>query len=104
MSDIFRNASSTNEREEVLLKQIEFLEKLLGDDEKMRIIGVLSEALHFYADPETYFAIMMVGDSPCGPIIDDFSDDHGHPQLDGNRCGKTAREALKEAFGKESGY
>jgi hypothetical protein len=63
--------------------------------ELMAEIERLREALEFYADPETYFAIACIGDPPCGDFIRDFSDDHGHPQLDGMRYGKRARAALK---------
>ena len=62
--------------------------------EKDAEIERLREALDFYADPETYFGLMVLGDPPCGAFADDFSDDHGHPYLDGPRYGKTARAAL----------
>ena len=54
----------------------------------------LREALAFYADPETYFGIGIIGDAPCGEFVDDFSDDHGHPHMPGHRPGKRARAAL----------
>lgn len=57
----------------------------------------LVAALEFYADPETYFAIMCLGDPPCGEFIKDYSDDHGHPDLVGPRYGKRARAALAAA-------
>jgi cell division protein FtsB len=55
------------------------------------------EALEFYADPETYFGLAVIADPPCGGFAEDFSDDHGHPSLDGNRYGKTARKAFELA-------
>jgi hypothetical protein len=45
----------------------------------------LREALEFYADPETYFAVGFFPDPPCGEFMDDF---------DGQRPGKRARAAL----------
>lgn len=51
----------------------------------------LRDALEFYADPESYFAVMILGDSPCGEIIEDVSDT-GEPL--GWRHGKRARIAL----------
>jgi hypothetical protein len=55
----------------------------------------IRDALEFYANPETYHAIMVMGDSPCGDFVRDLSDDHGHPDYDGPRFGKAARAALK---------
>ena len=34
----------------------------------------LREALEFYADPDTYFAIGFFPDSPCGEFINDFDE------------------------------
>lgn len=61
----------------------------------------LVEVLEFYGDPESYFGLIVVGDSPCGDFLrdvaplsdddaayyDDFRDGGGH-------YGKQAREAL----------
>jgi hypothetical protein len=46
----------------------------------------LREALEFYADPDTYFAIALIGDPPHGPFLDDVGSD-GKP-------GSMARAAL----------
>jgi hypothetical protein len=54
----------------------------------------LREALEFYADPATYFAVGFMADPPCGEFVDDFSDDHGDDDLPGPRAGKRARAAL----------
>jgi hypothetical protein len=58
-------------------------------------VGRLRAALEFYADPDTYFAIGIFADPPCGEFIDDFSE-HGHPEYPAGdmRPGKRAREAL----------
>lgn len=59
----------------------------------------LREALEFYADPDTYFAIaIVVADLPSGPFIDDFDDAHdpGYP-----KPGKRARAALGASVSKE---
>lgn len=32
---------------------------------------IAREALEFYADPGTYFAVAMLGDPPCGPFMDE---------------------------------
>ena len=37
-------------------------------------IAELEEALAFYADPDTYYAIGFFPDPPCGEFMDDFSD------------------------------
>lgn len=33
-----------------------------------------AEALAFYANPDTWFAVGMLPDPPCGEIMDDFSE------------------------------
>ena len=40
------------------------------------------EALEFYADPDSYFAMSFMADRPSGKFADDFSDDHGFNQYD----------------------
>lgn len=36
-------------------------------------IKELEDALAFYANPDSYFAVFIVGDRPCGEFADDFS-------------------------------
>lgn len=57
-------------------------------------VAALKEALEFYADPTTYFAIGFWPDPPCGEFAEDFSEDHGSDEAPGFRPGKRAREAL----------
>ena len=54
----------------------------------------LLDAVRFYADPESYHAIMILPDRPAGAFADDFSDDHGHEFYDREMPGKKAREVL----------
>ena len=54
------------------------------------------EALAFYADPETYFAVGFFPDPPCGDFMEDFSETHL-----GMKPGKRAREALAALAAKE---
>ena len=54
-------------------------------------IDRLKKALYFYANPETYFAVMFLPDPPAGAIMEDFSDTH----ILGYKPGKLARQALK---------
>lgn len=49
------------------------------------------DALQFYADPETYFAIAFIPDPPAGEFMDDFSE----TICLGRKPGKTAREVLE---------
>lgn len=50
------------------------------------------EALEFYAEPDTYFAILFLPDPPCGEFWDDFE------EIDGReRPGKLARATLDGA-------
>lgn len=59
----------------------------------------LIEALAFYADAETYHAIGIFPDRPCGEFINDFSvhEQEIYPEGD-QRPGKRAREALMQWF------
>lgn len=52
------------------------------------------EALGFYADPESYFAVAIAGDPPCGDFAYDFDEQHSRPDM-GPRHGKLARETLR---------
>jgi hypothetical protein len=55
----------------------------------------LAEATDFYADPDTYFAIGIFPDPPCGEFMEDFS--KAERESDGyvrDYPGKRAREAL----------
>lgn len=54
-------------------------------------IEKLLDALCFYADPDTYFAIMIMTDPPCGEFSEDFEEiDEGY------RPGKLARKVLRD--------
>ena len=68
---------------------VDAIRYLLAENERM------AEALEFYADPASYFAIAFIPDPPCGEFMEDFSDDHGDDQLSGYRPGKRARQALE---------
>jgi hypothetical protein len=67
------------------------LKMQLKENERLR------EALEFYADPETYFAIAFLPDPPCGPFIHDTDD------VEPGKPGAVARRALalKACAGKE---
>lgn len=66
--------------------------------------GILLEALHFYADPESYFAVSVIADRPSGGFADDYSDvvKDGWESFNGHdedyRYGKLARETLNKFF------
>jgi len=81
-----------------------FLAKQLAVvEEKLRLSSVenarLREALDFYADPDTYFAIGFFPDPPCGDFMDDFSTTEYIGEFQVKRPGKRARLAL---YGEES--
>ena len=64
-------------------------------------ITKLAEALHFYADPDNYFAIGFFPDRPCGEFIEDFKDDYWEDFGSGivyerPMPGQLAREVLRE--------
>jgi hypothetical protein len=52
----------------------------------------LAKALYFYGNPDTYFATLLVCDSPCGAIVKDSS---GKRSKFSGKLGKRARRALK---------
>ena len=57
------------------------------------------EVIKFYANPENYFAIGFFPDPPCGEFVNDFSEyDYEHPDMDGERPGKRAREFLRDVM------
>ena len=49
----------------------------------------LRKTLEFYANPDTYFAIGLFPDAPCGSFVDDLEEIEGMA-----RPGKRARQAL----------
>lgn len=67
----------------------------VGLEARLRAAEQLAEALRFYADPATYFAIGFFPDPPSGDFMDDFDE----TEL-GTKPGKRARKAL-EAWEKE---
>ena len=64
--------------------------------------GMLWDALDFYADPGTYFAIGFTCDPPNGEFWDDFSVVPGHPLCvnDNQKPGKLARATMNEVVEK----
>ena len=59
--------------------------------DKRRVKSLLN-ALSFYADEDTYFAIGIFPDKPCGDFIKDFSKD----TLGTMRPGKKARKTIEK--------
>lgn len=58
------------------------------------------DALSFYADVDTYFAISVFADRPCGEFADDFTliqelNEAGEVVYERERPGKRARETLR---------
>jgi len=59
-------------------------------------IQKLKDALYFYANPDTYFAIAFLRDHPCGAFMEDFCDKHEMKEYDRPMPGKLARQTLLE--------
>jgi hypothetical protein len=57
-----------------------------------KLCGKLWQALEFYAELSTYFAMTIRADPPCGEFYEDGSEVDGHW-----RPGKLARETLERA-------
>lgn len=64
-------------------------EELAGIEFEPGVIREVIEALGFYADPDTYFAVAFLSDPPCGDFMTDISSVDGKVEP-GNR----ARRAL----------
>lgn len=58
----------------------------------LKLLEQAVEMAEFYGDPETYFAVGVLGDSPCGEFVEDFDE----TEL-GTKPGKRARAFLAEA-------
>lgn len=56
-------------------------------------LEIALDALAFYADPETYHAIMILADKPTGGFDEDLSE---NDYYDYDKPGKRAREAFKK--------
>ena len=56
-------------------------------------VQAILDALTFYADPDTYFAIGFFPDPPCGEFMDDFDEFDSQ-----TKPGAAARKALKAFF------
>lgn len=69
------------------------IERLEAERDRLR------EALSFYASPDTYAAIAVFPDPPCGDFMEDFSEDEFTEGYGRPMPGATARRALKESEG-----
>ena len=63
----------------------------------------LVEALTFYGDPDTYFAVGIFGDSPCGEFVNDIDEvvfvDEDDNEVDRvSKPGKLARTTISSIF------
>lgn len=63
----------------------------------LEALKIAREALEFYADAGTYFAVAMMGDPPCGPFMDEeeWSEDRDLGWKPG-ASGRRALEAMSE--------
>lgn len=63
---------------------------MLTEDERKKAFFFLFGTLEFYADVDTWFAVMLMPDPPCGNIVRDYGyvDDRRKP-------GRRARIALQ---------
>ena len=106
MSDIvkiladFNNLSVEFKKLEAENKRLDKLSDELDEEASKRQLKIfklqdenklLKEALEFYANPETYFAIGFMVDKPCG----EFAEDCSETAL-GMKPGKKARVALSK--------
>ena len=64
-------------------------------------VKILTKALHFYADPNSYFAIGILSDGPCGEFAGDFSTTYDNFGEKTWKPGKLARETIVKVFGFE---
>ena len=71
------------------------MKKPMTDKKKIK---VLLRALHFYADPDSYFAIGILPDRPCGDFADDFETTYDNLGEKVWRPGKLARETIRKVY------
>lgn len=59
------------------------------------LMGYMTDAVAFYADPQQYHAIWIQGDRPCGAFADDVGEveDYDRPMP-----GQLARDTLAKCF------
>jgi hypothetical protein len=72
-----------------LISEIRALEMSIYYASMSETNALILETLIFYADPETYFAVGIFPDPPCGEFMNDFSDTDM-----GFKPGRQARAAL----------
>jgi len=72
-------------------------ERELTYDEVYDKLMIALDALRFYADPGTYFAIAYMPDPPCGDFINDFEETISM----GYKPGKIARKAIQDILEEE---
>ena len=60
----------------------------------MPSVEAMVDALDFYANPETYHGVLIIGDRPCGDFTEDLDDGHGHPDYRRPMPGTRARRVL----------
>lgn len=63
-----------------------------------QMVRDLAEALIFYADPESYFAVGFWFDRPCGDFAEDFDGNHNNSMFDRDMPGAKAREVLRRYY------
>lgn len=97
--ELVEKLAGAEERVTQLQDRIEELEGLVRSVNRRAEIAEVriaeqEEALRFYADPDTYFAIGLFADPPCGDFVHDLE------EIDGvERPGKRARAALTNTKG-----
>lgn len=72
--------------------------------ELCHIIGILYDTVQFYADPDTYFAIGFMFDSPTGEFSEDFEyNDDYRRDMPGKKARQTLDRVYKIMHGEEDG-
>lgn len=84
-------------------EELEQWKAMYRDKCSLEVFIKLVNALMFYADPDTYFAISVLPDPPCGGFADDFGeieyfDDQDQLVETVLRPGEHARSALEDIF------
>jgi hypothetical protein len=67
----------------------------------LRRLATAEAALSLYADPDSYFAIAIWSDPPCGWFADDFGPDDEFPDYERPMPGKAAREYFEAVAQRE---
>jgi hypothetical protein len=89
-----KDKPNSTQHEEGQLYILKFIAETVSENSMVVDLSILEkmiEVINFYGHPGTYVGIALIGDPPCGELMEDISDAGCY----GDKPGKTAREAAE---------